>query len=133
MSDVDRLTKMVKNDSNDLLVLSKSKESAELGAVCALMKAIGTGTSKREWTPVHEIGARWLEKTRGYRLSRKKMDREAALLPGDVRARRTLSPILKRKVPRMNLEREELAESFSLTHHRLNFPRSSRRLTWHVA
>ena len=131
-SDADRITKMVKRDSNDLLVLSQNKEAAELGAVCALMKAVGTGTSKREWIPVHKVGARWLEKTRGHRLYRKKKVRERALLPGEVRARRTLSPLLKKKVVRQRLESEVLTEQFSLTHHQLNLPGSSRRLTWHV-
>ena len=131
-SDADRITKMVKRDSNDLLVLSQNKEAAELGAVCALMKAVGTGTSKREWIPVHRVGARWLEKTRGHRLYRKKKVRERALLPGEVRARRTLSPLLKKKVVRQRLESEVLTEQFSLTHHQLNLPGSSRRLTWHV-
>jgi hypothetical protein len=131
-SDADRITKMVKRDSNDLLVLSQNKEAAELGAVCALMKAVGTGTSKREWIPVHKVGARWLEKTRGHRLYRKKKVRERALLPGEVRARRTLSPLLKKKVVRQRLESEVLIEQFSLTHHQLNLPGSSRRLTWHV-
>ena len=130
---VDRFTRQLTALNRDLLIIRRSNDVAELGACCALIKVgDAKGTSQRDWIQVHESGAKWLKNTRVGRIRRKIADRRKFLEPGEVRARRTLSPLLKQKVGRMRLQSEIDMEEFSLTHHRLNLPGMARQLTWQM-
>ena len=130
---IDRFTRQLTALNRDLLIIRRSNDVAELGACCALIKVgDAKGTSQRDWIQVHESGAKWLKNTRVGRIRRKIADRRKFLEPGEVRARRTLSPLLKQKVGRMRLQSEIDMEEFSLTHHRLNLPGMARQLTWQM-
>jgi hypothetical protein len=131
--DIDIWSKKLNQTNKDLLMVSQKMPEAELGAAVSLLHQTGNGTSKRHWKQVHTIGAKWLEKTREHRSYRQKVDRTLALLPGTVKARRSLSPLLREKVSRMKLQSEIDMEKFSYCHHRINRPNGSLRgIAFHV-
>ena len=130
---IDQWSKKLKQTNQDLLVIRQQINDAELGAVFSLLHCTGDGTSQRQWKQVHTTGAKWLEKTREHRRHTRIIDRERALKPGTIKARRTLSPLLQKKVTKIKLQSEQEMEEFSYRCHRLNRPNgSSRRITYHI-
>jgi hypothetical protein len=113
-----------------LVILEEKGNEASLGAVVCLLHLshVGAdGTSKRLWKPVHTVGGKWLEKTRQHRSYIRHKRNMIALHPGTVKSRRTLSPLLKKKVKRLPLDFEIQMAKFSYCHHRVLRPNGSSR------
>ena len=134
--DIDIWSKKLHETNKDLLVIEEKGNEASLGAVICLLHLshVGAdGTSKRLWKPVHTVGGKWLEKTRQHRSYIRHKRNMIALHPGTVKSRRTLSPLLKKKVKRLPLDSEIQMAKFSYCHHRVLRPNgSSRGIACHV-
>jgi hypothetical protein len=134
--DIDIWSKKLHETNKGLLVVLEKTSEAGLGAVVCLLHLshVGAdGTSKRLWKPVHTVGGKWLEKTRQHRSYIRHKRNMIALHPGTVKSRRTLSPLLKKKVKRLPLDSEIQMAKFSYCHHRVLRPNgSSRGIACHV-
>jgi hypothetical protein len=134
--DIDIWSKKLHETNKVLLIVLEKENEASLGAVVCLLHLshVGAdGTSKRLWKPVHTVGGKWLEKTRQHRSYIRHKRNMIALHPGTVKSRRTLSPLLKKKVKRLPLDFEIQMAKFSYCHHRVLRPNgSSRGIACHV-
>ena len=132
---IDIWSKKLTQTNTDLVIVSQ-KSGANLGAVVCLLHLshVGAdGTSQRLWKPPHTVGGKWLAKTRQHRSYIRHKRNMIALHPGTVKSRRTLSPLLKKKVKRMPLDFELQMAKFSYSHHRILRPNgSSRGIACHV-